>query len=558
MKKLVAISVLLVLLTASVSVFAQDEGKWTGGFGANFSTDTLWWTSMTGKSELSVTDQPTQTQEFGDYANGSLSWFGDYHGGGGTGKDNAQTIHAPAPDNRMTVYIDNKGENYRVHAEIGLDNWAERFAYRGDGPAGNGGAYDGAGNFTVGTFLLYGLPYEYWIGGNAGVFSASIGTEGWGGWVDGRATWGQWNAKPDHNLNRFGVYRPGDRGITIGDNFRTRNEWGEIAGFGIQPIDMVRISFGYRYTPGWWWNPSEDGDPTGNFSYINGSFMISARPADGITLDLFYSVMGKDKQTSYRDPDTTVNNWDNILGAYLGLDMIQNVGVSLGYTMVFQKYETGGRATWDALAGALDPNTPYPGYSEAVKFKGPITSGVDIKLNYSGIDKVGLNFNNNLSFARAKGKGTPEDSAFDGGKGILTDYQIGFSGDPIYSGYSESWFLWDTALCADLKVLDGVALIFSVANRFSRQASKDTTPLDAFITQETAYKVNKLNTMLSAKFGMGAVTFGAALFFQVDSKAVDYEGTNNNPALAKPITVKYEGNTNVYSFGIPITFGVRF
>jgi len=498
MKKVVAISILLALLT--ISVYAQDESKWKVGLDAMFTTDALWATkgSYESETETSATGSATTktTSEFGKYQKGSISWFGNYHGDG-TGKDNANAIHSPAPDNRLTLTISNTGENYQALARIGLDNWAQRFAYRGNGDL-NQNAYNDAQNVTVGQFLLNGIPYDYWLKGNAGIFKGTIGTEGWTGWVDPRAVWGQWNCFPNNEFNRFFVYTAKD-GKFAGDNFRTMGEWGEIAAFGIQPIDMIQVAFGYRYTPGWGWNGQADEDPWASKSFINGSFMVSGRPVEGITFDLFYSVMGQDKNTLYRDsdggsyhygtsPSGADGGWVNLLGAYVGVDKIENLGLSLGYTMHFNVLEKG------ALA---DPETgvPYPNQQRtmAVTYNTPLTSGVDIKVKYSGIDKIGLNFNTNLSFAGTKGKGDRyATNKVPGTK--VTEYTKDLGGNNSFDGQSDSWFHLHTGIAADLKLLDGVALVFSLFDELGVYSTKDTG--------DTQWPVSRTRTTESTSTGL--------------------------------------------------------
>jgi hypothetical protein len=487
MKKLIAIAVLLVLLTAAV--FAQDEG-WKFGLMAQHTSDLLWATSMSGKSELS-NDGSTVTQEFGGLNKGSFNFF--------NGRN------APTHDNRLLFKISHTGESHEVYADIRMDGW-EKFK-------------DNKG--VLG--LLESGCEDWYAKGNAGIFNGQIGTAGYGGFVSTQATWNDylgWN-----ELCRFGVWRA-EEGFLVGDDFRTWSQWGTILALGAGFGDF-KFSIGHRLDPDYSFDnaPPSYNDPTDSKSSINASFMFSGRPIDLLTFDLFYSVIGKDTDTFARTEAGHSGEWGNIIGAYVGLNVVENLGLSLGYTANFTAYDKGAYAD----DGDLTKSKP-------VTYTAPIYSGVDLRVNYSGIDKIGLTFNNNLSFAGVKGKEIKADS---------DEIILNFSGKPYDKDLSQDWFHWDAELKASLSLVDNLSLTAHLGNRLAVLSEEDST---SSTTIKSTTTDNELRVAVNAEYGIGTVTVGTGVFFSVLSKTVKYEAGSST----------YDGNTNVVSFGIPILFKVAF
>jgi hypothetical protein len=500
MKKLVAISVLFAILT--VAVFAQDESKWKVGFQAEFVTDMLYATDMSGKSET-TTATGTTSSEFGAFNKGTINWFQNR---------NELTNF----DNRLKVSLGNNGDNYEIYGEISLDGWANDFTT----------------GQTIGNFLLSGSPTEWWAKGTAGIFNGQVGTAGYGGWASPRSTWNDWYGW--NAICKFGL-RTADGTFVVGDDFRTQDEWGQILALGIGLGDSFKLSLGYRFNPKWnlW---VKNGDAADSRSSINGSFMLNGRVSDGIAFDLFYSVVGQDLDTFTRPVGAPQASWNNIIGAYVGIDAIDNLGLSLGYTANFKAYENG---------GYTDPSDATK--TKPATYTAPFYSGVDIRLSYSGIDKIGLTLNNNITFAGVKGKeqktdGTTEEYIY---SIIYPDYSpLALLNDK----QSEDWFHLESELKASLGFIDGVGLTLQLGNRLGVTSSEDTTSGASSKVKRTE---NEFRVSLAAEHGDGPVTFGAGLFLSVRSKALESE-TNYGTA----VTTK--ASSDVTTFGIPIYFKVAF
>ena len=505
MKKLVAISVLLASLTAAV--FAQDEGKWKVGFMAEFVTDMLYATDMSGKSEVSGGGL---TQEFGAFNKGTINFFQNR---------NAFTNF----DNRLSVSLSNSGENYDVWADIALDGWADQFATE---------------SMTIGKFLSEGKAKTDWYAkGTAGIFNAQIGTAGYGGYVSPQSTWNNWYGKWNQ-ICKFGLWR--QDGFIVGDDFRTQDEWGEILALGIGLGDNFKVSLGYRLRPQWklW---TKDADPAASKSSINGSFMVNGRVTDAIAFDLFYSVVGEDPNTFSRPTDTwngtgvtlPDGSWNNILGAYIGLNIVENLGLSLGYTANFRAYENGG------YIPAADAGNPTK--SKPVSFTTPFYSGIDIRASYSGIDKIGLTLNNNITFAGVKGKEIKTD-------GTTEEYVLDFGYSPIGDKESTDWFHLESELKASLALVDNLSLVVQLGDRLGVMSSENTTSGN---TSKVKATENEFRFTVGASYGVGAVTIGAGLFFSIESKAFEREENSGTAVTTK-------ASSDVTTFGIPVYFKVAF
>jgi len=388
MKKLVAISVLFAGL--ATAVFAQSGGwsnEWKVGLSATFITDMFFAGSASGESKTTQATTPkdsttaeadfkaTKSTEYGKNSKGLVALFPNtrYLGVGG--------------DNRLSLSLENSGENYSIWVDIAKDDWVKDFNNR---------------NLTVGQFLLNGWPETDWnVSGTAGIFDLHLGSKsGYGGWVGTCANWGSW--MPGNDLNRFGVAKgfSGDDFIHS-DHMRTWNQWGHVFAVGTQLGDNFKLGVGYRLNVNWsdFVVYPDAGSLKDSKSSINATFLLSGRPVDLITFDLFYAVLGHDNDTSSRPVDglgytAPSAYWQNTIGAYVGVNGLENLEVSGGFTANFNAYEAG---SYVDSKGDITKSKP-------VTYIAPVYSGVDLRLGYSGLDKIGLKWNNNVSFAGVNGE----------------------------------------------------------------------------------------------------------------------------------------------------------
>jgi len=545
MKKLVAISVLFAGL--AMAVFAQDGGwsnAWKAGLTARFVTDMFYAAKADGSTKTTneATGSPTtsNTVEYGKYAKGVVHFF-----------PNQRTIGLGkiGGDSRLGLQLSNEGENYGVRVNIDWDDW--------------GAGFDNGNGKTVFEFLQGQSDTDWGIKGTAGIFSLGIGpwaTEA--AWVGTSAIWGSWIGW--NHLNRFGVRRADGGGQGDGvpgwlhsDHFRSGDVWGTPFSVGMALGDNFKFTVGYNLRAsafGWWWSPTIGDPKKDSKSSINGKFMLSGKPVDAITFDLFYSVVGADEDTSAR-PVSNVGYtlpeayWRNLIGAYVGISAIENLALSVGYTVSFNAYEAG---SWldpsYTVSGGADPAT----VAKAVTYNAPIYSGIDLRVGYSGIDKIGLKFLTNVSFAGVKGEKV-ENTSHKSKVNLLFD-------ETTYNaeGINQDWFSWHAILSADLGFIDGVGLevalgnLLSVTNTTQKYTNAASTSYD--ISNKTTEE--EFRVTVGANYGVGNVSLGVALFLQLNSSLSNI--VNKTSSSGSSSTVSKVGTDNLVSFGIPIYFQVSF
>jgi hypothetical protein len=375
-------------------------------------------------------------------------------------------------------------------------------------------------------------------------------------------------------MNRFGVYRKAE-GYIHSNHFRTMEQWGHVFAVGTQLGDNFKLGLGYRLNPGWSDYVAFDSYTPGDAkSSINASFLLSGRPVDLITFDLFYSVIGHDADTSgrltgnlgYNQPTTggswkTTDYWRNIAGVYVGVNGIENLAISGGYTASFNVYDTGSFVHNDGDIRKSDP----------VTYKAPIYSGVDLRVGYSGIDRIGLKFNNNVSFASVAQKDLYDDAAY------TKELILGFDEKEIAApGVNVGWFNWRSVLQAQLGFIEGVGLEVALLNNLAVTTTNTNTtkktpqyPVagDDIVTDTVKSKVtattNDFRATVGAKYGAGNVSLGIALYFQWTStlSASESETTKSTTDSTKSdsgVKTTSKSNNDVVKFGIPVTFSVSF
>jgi len=579
MKKIVALSVLLVLLSAAV--FAQDDGSgWKIGFAAQLARNFFTAAKASGEYTQEVSTSPssdwdgTYTGKLGDNIKGSshLWTFTSAHPWEGA-----------RPDNRIILSLSNNGEHHAAYIDAKLDDsWVT------SGPTLMG--------------LLNGGAADWYFQGDTGasgaavVFDAKVGTGRYGGFVPAYEYWNDWIQAGDYNF--FGVMT--QDGYVQSDNISVVNflnsPWDAVYAIGATFGGNFRFAVGstlYRETPSWDSAPthalmrfSDDkaplqagGDnPYASASNVRAAFMLSGRGLGPLAFDLFYGVNGGDNNTAMRDQFAFTTNptygylvstntpsgvWENLIGVYLGLNVVENLGLSIGGTFNFLKYET-------QQVNVAESGTPS---YKPVETENPTWVGIDIKINYSGIDKVGINFNNNLSFAGVTGTEwkKPDDKVVYG-----LDYTPLVSGKysketVLGSGIhvtkdiktnTQNWFAWTAVLGFGYSLTDNLSLNVGILNLLSVRTDEyeeTTSSTVAGSTSTTIYNKyvttnDELRAAISAQYGVGNVTFGLGLVFQLDVTAVDREDKVSRGSFSHEETLK--ASLSELKFGIPIFFKV--
>jgi hypothetical protein len=272
--------------------------------------------------------------------------------------------------------------------------------------------------------------------------------------------------------------------------------------------------------------------------------MLNGRLTDAIAFDLFYAVKGQDDDTFSRPVPAAPGDegpnasWGNIIGAFVGINAIENLGLSIGYTANFNAYEAG--SYWDSNDTDANPTRTQP-----VTYTAPIYSGIDIRLSYSGIDKIGLTFNNNISLAGVKGKKLET--------GYNKEILYGFSEKgPLGEGMTEDWFHWDTELKVSFSFIENLGLNLHLGDRLGVTKTVNDQPAPASRKTTNTSTDNEFRVSLFADYGIGAVNVGIGLFLSLQSSMIDIEDVNGST------TTTLKGSTDVTTFGIPVMFKVQF
>ena len=165
-------------------------------------------------------------------------------------------------------------------------------------------------------------------------------------------------------------------------------------------------------------------DPATSADSINAAFRVSGgKIADFISFDVVYRIKGGDdftrltnnnwnmwangyvKEPLMKTPNQVPadgGGWDNEIGAYVGLDIFKGLGLGVGYTAAFRVDEMS-RVNRDEEGATIE-------------YVNPVFSGIDLRVKFTGIDKLAISLANNLSFAFQRGE--KDDVMVNGGRYI--------------------------------------------------------------------------------------------------------------------------------------------
>jgi hypothetical protein len=510
--------VLLALLSAAV--FAQDNGSgWKIGFKAQLVRDFFYTTKATGEGEVTTKTNPalttdaTNTMKLGDYIKGSSNLF--------------TFTNREGFDQRIQVSLSNNGDHHSVYIDMKTDdNWA-------DGPWSSLSFND----------ILTGSAADWHFIGDTGglegsfvVLDGKVGTGRYGGFVPVYEIWDDYIGAASENF--FGVRKTD--GFYISNNISATSmtvdtPWHPVFAIGATFADNFRFALGSTFGS---FNSGDD-NPVASASYTEAGFMFSGRGiAELLSFDLFYAIKGEDLNTVKRG----TGEWQNIIGVYAGLDLdktVKGLGVSVGYTANFTQNET--------AEINVSTTTAVPSY-KTYETTNPVWSGIDINVKFSGIEKVGIGFNNNLSFAGVKGedKKKPEDALI-----------VGLGGTALGKDYNENWFAYRARLAFSYAItgrlgvtlaLNNVLTVFDTDTKI--EAAGVTTTI---VTKSTT---DNLITSLHADYNAGNVTFGIG--FTLGLESMTEEGEVDSKAAGGGATVTYKFNLNNVRFGVPLFFRVSF
>jgi len=265
-------------------------------------------------------------------------------------------------------------------------------------------------------------------------------------------------------------------------------------------------------------NPSggqADYDP---FAFIrgNGGIRVSGENIkDMFNFDLTYKLRGGD-QSANKDKYDLPNGegrWMHSLGLYANILGVENTGIALGYSAMFRTYE-------DYKGIIADMNND----NEASYFiKSPFWSGINLHLQYIGLQNLIITFNNNVSFASSVGEkdklNHPLEYARFGRNpaGIRTAYFF------LEENEKNSWFALYNGLHVAYKLTNHLTASLMLQNTFS-QIKKINNEIIDF---ESA-KTDHFSIAALISYTLGNVLMEGGLVFRNISNTWESDGAKAN------------------------------
>jgi len=317
---------------------------------------------------------------------------------------------------------------------------------------------------SIGTILNTTLIDEYRVWGTVGRFTADVRNTAERGRVTSFSNgFDDFGIRPV-KINDYGVNTPASDLLfreSDSNNFRSNNVNGEyhradfypyflftanFAPFSVQLAgDIADHAFDSVFTP-----------KDNAHLKVNGGIRISGnRIADLVTFDAIYKFRGGDLDSddNLAQPDGKGVVSHNF-GIYANLHVLDTLGIGLGYTglvRAYEKYEIG--------------DTSYDRF-------GPYFSGIDIRLQFTGINRLRLTMHNNISFAVVNGA-DPNDkmvygvlgNSFSNPTSPPTQGALIDNTNTIGFDESESWFGLYNAIGARYNLTDALHLNVDVGNR---------------------------------------------------------------------------------------------
>ena len=488
MKKLIAVSILLTILSAAV--FAQ----FTVQLNADFYPDML-------RARAPLDD--SADKEKGTYeGTGTFDVFTQ-----GTWKTN---------ELRLSLRYNDPNKNYSGYVRFRGDSLFDG-GQSYPGLNAPGGAVNDAGSVNFQTLLNLYID-EFEIMGKAGILNAKVSNVADRGKVDRFQNFH--NFMDGVKVDNYGVLIPSLGGHTVGviafqlgvadydaNNLRRS----------APNINNTYVAFGATFSPisvqvaGDMKPIANSGNPKA-YSKIGGAVRVSgAKVADIVNFDVIYKIRGIDPDTDNKQlhqPDGK-GMWDNVFGLYANLLMVENLGLGLGYTgsVKFQeeRSEDGGGE---------------------MKYTHPYYSGIDLRGTFTGIKKLTITTNHNISFTGTKGD--------DDAKTEITGINGADLGDKITENYIGLY----NSLGANYQLSDALLASVQVANRFaSYEYANDG--------DKRTLLYDKLRIVGLAEYKIAKVTLAGGLAFQIDHQT------------EKPVTGD-QVKEGLFTFGIPLRFRVEF
>jgi hypothetical protein len=503
MKKLVAVSILLTLLT--VAAFAQ----FTIGIDADFFPELM-----------------RATAPVGD-ANDDTLGGGAYYGGIGT--FDFFSTHTPWKGSELRLnlgYTEPGEERYGALLQFSLDGLIARGAkyLDGDPTAGQNPPEE------VSLLDWVQAPFGDWnVWGKLGILKGYVGNTADRG-VAGNMRYNDTTISAffdNVQMGNYGIIRPVR--LSQGPVANPLVQWGyqDTFNLGRYPsttgqlakpyfsltadLAPLKIALAGDMDNEFFESNAWDGN---GYNQVGAAVRVSgADIADLLSFDVIYKIHGgdpviDDRITGAVEQPNGEGRWGHNFGAVVNLSLIDSLGIGVGYS---------------GAVGAREKQT-----NGTDRFVYPYYNGIDLRFNFTGVDKLTVNFNNNISFATISGDNNTDTVVYDllGGGDLQEDQSWGYLG--LYNALGLKYQITED-------LYGSLQFINSLSSATFTDANDDKTLITGDI----------FRAILGAGYNIGKVDLETGLAFDINTTVIDRPngGTNNF-------------NGGAFTFAIPIRFKV--
>jgi hypothetical protein len=298
------------------------------------------------------------------------------------------------------------------------------------------------------------------------------------------------------------------------------------------------------------WNfHDQDNDPLTRSGLNFGIRVEGTRLADMLTLSLVYKYADSYLyKPSAGSPDDLlkIRIGNQMFGAYATVTPVDGLGITVGYSGFIRTWKND-LAEYTNVASTKineDPDYVWLFFSNgAPEVQFPFYNGVDLRFNYTGIDKLNLTFNNNITVAAVPGSGDREQryaaswvyfSNLNADVDNLADRSETYLG--LMNALGVKYAISDT-LTADLQAANELGVFTLKWEQDPLVTSSEYLGLYAGVTHKFI-KTDRISASLSAGAAVKMVFY------------TYYIGENE----AKPIST----SASYTDFGIPLMLSVQF
>jgi hypothetical protein len=202
-----------------------------------------------------------------------------------------------------------------------------------------------------------------------------------------------------------------------------------------------------------------DGNPEGYRKVAAAARVDGSKIADLVSFSVIYKLYGGDfdtedkRQVTATDP--TQPNGDGFtahsFGLFANLDLLDSLGIGLAYS---------------GFVVSREKNNNVAGVDGDATYRYPYYNGIDLHVNFTGVDKLTINFNNNISFSTIKGSDSTDTITVGINKGSAIGGQQGADYAGLGDSYrSQGYLSLYNALGVKYQISEPMYVNFQVANR---------------------------------------------------------------------------------------------